>query len=87
MFYGFDKETFTSVKTINLVCDLSFPEVLINLNKQECDHKDSCIIEGTKSVVSGKYKDIEYKYFDAKIFLGVNRVRPGEHYFKNEDEY
>lgn len=33
------------------------------------------------------YKDIDYKYYEAKVFLGVNRVRPGEHYFKNEEEY
>lgn len=33
MHYGFDKETYTSVKTLNFNIDLAYPEVLVNLNK------------------------------------------------------
>lgn len=87
MQYGFDKETYTSNIGLKFAIDLDFPEVLINSRKQECDVKDSCNVEGSKSMKPEKYKDIDYSYFDAKIFLGVNRVRPGEHYFENEEDY
>lgn len=85
--YGLNNQTFTSGSILDFNIDLGYSEILINLNSKSCRLIDNCHrkIENTKRNIDF-YKGNEISNFDAKIFLGVNRIRPGTlHTDKNEE--
>lgn len=84
--YGLDKEKFTSTSHLDFKIDLSFDQVMININLMNCHEDENCHKTKDGQRENDVYQGKEYTYFDSEGFLGVNRVRPGEIIVeKNED--
>ena len=58
--------------------DFEYNNILINLNHLDRDVDDNRIVQDYEKWNQGIYNLQNYTYFDAKVFLGVNRIRPGE---------
>ena len=83
--YGLNNSTLSSVTPMDFKIDIGYSEVLVNVGSRKCKETENCYKDESESK-QGSYRGKEYEYQDAKIFLGVNRVRPGEiNSEKNED--
>ena len=51
---------------------------MININTRGCHLEDSCSKQNENDRKKAIYQGLSYSYFDAKSFLGVKRIRPGE---------
>lgn len=85
--YGFDKELLVSANSLDFKFNLGYPDVLVNIKIQDCLPKDSCIVQGAKTFKDDSYQGLPYKYYEAKSFLGVNRIRPGELETNKDGQY
>lgn len=80
---GMNKKTFTTIQPMLFKIDLSTNSVLIK-NTKECLEEEGCfkVNEGKKDFKI--YQGNQLDYYQAKTFIGVNRIRPGE---LNVDSY
>ena len=85
--YGLNNSTFTSDSLLDFNIDLGYSEILINLNSKGCRLMDNCHkeIENSNRNIDF-YKGNEISNFDAFIFLGINRVRPGTLFSEENEE-
>ncbi len=77
LYYGLNNERLISYSQLDFVLDLSFNNILINLNNQKCTKEDNCYQTDGKRQ-KDEYKSHKYQYFNAKGYLGVNKIRPGD---------
>ena len=76
--YGLNNDTISTQIELPFKIDLQFPDILINMNSRGCLVEDSCEKSSVKEREKAVYQEVSYSYFEAKSFLGVKRIRPGE---------
>lgn len=86
LYFGLSNSLFTAYNQYPFRLDLGSDEVLINLNLATCSEEENCYKDEDPTEKKGQYKGVDFTFFDAKGFLGVNRIRPGEINVDNNDE-
>ena len=86
LYFGLNKDTFTAFEQSSFKVDLGSDKILINMNNNRCDEQMNCFKTSGEKDLEDTYQGQEYTYSDAKGFLGVNRIRPGEINMNSNDE-